>query len=912
MEYFNRDQAFPPAAGFAELPEQAIPTSRKTKKWIQATADSLETIGVKQVRENQRERDYYLMADGKMSYSSIASVIPQLREIAQFREDVHIPSFLKHYDLLGMIVNVMVGWLSNMSDQYDVVGVDQEEVNQYLDTKTDKLVQYMAETMEMRLRQKMMANGIDPDYNDFQSEEEQQAYQQQIAQMRQAMTPPEIETFMNTRFKTAAAIWGAHTLEHDRFRFFMDEMDAEEFRHYLITGKVFRHFHVGYDYYRPETWHPLEVFYSKTMDLKFPQYGDYIGRIQFMTAGQIINRYGQHIKAEDKKRLLGGNNFLFGNDDDMKRPFSFKGWFNDQVIPFKGYEDYMSIVAAEDYTGVPMGVIKTWDSNGEEIKRPTFMPRYNNAYGYAGLNAEMMSDVPVRKDLYRVMEAYWVSYKLIYIVTYVDETGLVVQEIVTDELMKEFLEENGIKKESLTFMEGTKEPIVNTYFMEYVPEVRHVVKINGGSIKDKALYIDGEPIKHQIHGDGNLYDFVLPVSGYIGESVAQRIEPWQVLYNYACNQLYNLMEKEIGVFMLTDIAYVPTEYKNWGNVEETFSAIMDVAKSTGVMPVETSKQNAGYQTPFNQFSVYDMSLTKQMASRIEMAQFAKSQAFEMIGITPQALGQQGQYETAEGIRQGASSAQLQTQHIYDKFETYKRKTLDMHLAVAQSCQKEGQDLTVLTSRDDLTKAFISVTDDDLDLRQLGVMAIANSKKKKELEQLRQMLLQMNVGGSNILDLAGIVTSQSYAELMTVARKAVQYQEMVRQQEQEHQSQLAQQQSQAELERLQLEHQYKLEEIQKQGELAIRRTEVSAMGRAADSNADQESFDQIAQAADINLRETQINNDKEMKEKALELKQSLADKTFQQKAEELRLKAEQIKQRQREDDTKRFTSMINKN
>ena len=50
----------------------------------------------------------------------------------------------------------------------------------------------------------------------------------------------------------------------------------------------------------------------------------------------------------------------------------------------------------------------------------------------------------------------------------------------------------------------------------------------------------------------------------------------------------------------------------------------------------------------------------------------------------------------------------------------------------------------------------------------------------------------------------------------------------------------------------------------------------------------------------------------MKEKALELKQSLADKTFQQKAEELRLKAEQIKQRQREDDTKRFTSMINKN
>ena len=58
--------------------------------------DALETIGLKQYDRNQMYRDYYLMADGKLSFMEMADVIPQLRNVQKLRSDIRIPSFLKH------------------------------------------------------------------------------------------------------------------------------------------------------------------------------------------------------------------------------------------------------------------------------------------------------------------------------------------------------------------------------------------------------------------------------------------------------------------------------------------------------------------------------------------------------------------------------------------------------------------------------------------------------------------------------------------------------------------------------------------------------------------------------------------------------------------------------------------------
>jgi hypothetical protein len=47
-------------------------------------------------------------------------------------------------------------------------------------------------------------------------------------------------------------------------RFDMDAIDNQEITDYLC--RFFRHYHVGYDFYRPETWSPMTTFFSEDVE----------------------------------------------------------------------------------------------------------------------------------------------------------------------------------------------------------------------------------------------------------------------------------------------------------------------------------------------------------------------------------------------------------------------------------------------------------------------------------------------------------------------------------------------------------------------------------------------------------------------------------------------------------------------
>lgn len=170
--------------------------------------DALETIGLKQYDRNQMYRDYYLMADGKLSFMEMADVIPQLRNVQKLRSDIRIPSFLKHYDIIGGIVNAFEGWLTNLQDKYTVNEVGDMAISEYEDTMSNLLHRHIQEQWDIIVNQRLVEAGLDPTYNEFNSEEERQAYVQQIQQAKTSMTPDDIQRFMSTRWKTQAAVWG--------------------------------------------------------------------------------------------------------------------------------------------------------------------------------------------------------------------------------------------------------------------------------------------------------------------------------------------------------------------------------------------------------------------------------------------------------------------------------------------------------------------------------------------------------------------------------------------------------------------------------------------------------------------------------------------------------------------------------
>lgn len=919
MEYFNRNTVWPSTGGVSELPVQAIPTKRKTKEWFRATMDALEVIGLKQMDENQKYKDYYRMKDGKLSYMELSNVIPCLREIKDLREKFQIPSFLRHYDLLGTIINAYVGWLDNMSDKYNVVGLDDTEVNSYTETKELLLRNYIQQELDKRIRQVLAERGLDPNMNNFETEEQRQAYRQQIDSLTASMTPPDIEKFMNTKWKTAEVIWGSHTLERDRSRFYMDEMDQENFIDYLLTGKCFRNYHVGYDYYQPEVWSPLNTFYSKTLNSKYPQYGEYIGRVHYFSASAVISRWGHLLTAKQKQQLVGGqDSFVGGNgyvgpgsNTSMTKAASIGFLYENELIPFKNYYDYSSIKAYENYFGVPQGVYTGYDDNGNEYHRRRFLP--NLEYGNFYNRANMLSDTELRPDLYQVTEAYWVSYQQIYVITYQSPSGLVTREIVTDELLQDFLQENGIKRINRTMDEGMENPEVNTYFVDYVPQVRYGVKISGSGLGQDNLYLDGGPIEHQIKGDSNLYDFVLPVAGYVDTSLASKIYPYQVWFNLAINQINNILEKEIGVFFLTDINLLPSEYKGLGeDIGDVWANIMDVAKSTGVFMLDTSAANTKGANSFNQFSVYDLSQTAQLKSRMELAQWAKMGCYEMVGLTPQVINGPNKYETATGVQQGVTSSLLQTQIYFDQFGYFKRRALDIHLAVAQQCQEQGKDISVMYTKSDLTKAFLRIGTDGLSMRHLGVQAINNPKRREELERFKNYLLQINTAGGDIYDLASIFSSDSMIELKQIALNSRKYQERIQQQQQQNQLQINQQTLQAESEEKARDREHELQLKSLEGEYRLRQEMIQAAGRAADAKSDEAGYNFVAEMSDQAIKENEAANRIELDNKKEDNKSYIDKEQLKLKMQELALKSRELAQRAREDSTKRYVAAINKN
>ena len=440
---------------------------------------------------------------------------------------------------------------------------------------------------------------------------------------------------------------------------------------------------------------------------------------------------------------------------------------------------------------------------------------------------------------------------------------MVDQELVTDELLPEFLEKNGIKKVKRVMADAVGDPEVNTYILEYVPEVRFGVKITGGNLMDKPIYIGGDPIPHQIHGDSSLYDYVIPVSGFIGASLADRIQPFQMMYNLAMNQLYNNAEKEIGKFFLGDLGFLPTEYKDMMDKKGALATFMQIVKSVSFMGVGGNDTNNPYQNPqmssiYNQFGVYDLTNTDQIRSRMEMASYAYMMAYRMIGISEQAMGQSTRYESSTGVKQGVNATMLQTQTYFNDFDDFKKRTLDIHLAVAQVCQKEGYDWTVMYRNSDLSLAYISLTDNSLSLRHLNVMAVSNSKKRLELENLKQYILQTNTLGNDLLDITRMMNANSTAEMNQIGSDARSYADRVRQEEYQNQQRLVQQKAEADQQARNDEHEKEKELAYIKGNFDLRGKSIMAAGQAARTQDNAEGMDYVEAIADRALKERDLD------------------------------------------------------
>lgn len=906
----------------SELPPQAIPSNKKNDKWKRANMDALERIGVTQFRENMVYGDFYRMIEGKMAFTELSDAIPQLRDVAEALDDLDIPAFIKHYDLIGIIINALVGEYMQHKDKFMVTNTDEIASNEYTRNKKDLVLKYVQEQINKEIQVKLINSGVNPDVEnvDFEDEEQKQAYIQEIQAMTEEMTPPEIEKYMNKDWKTMATVWAEHTIEHDQERFSMSEMERQELIDFLLTGRCFRHHRIGYDNYKPETWSPKNTFFSKTIDTKYVQDGEYVGRLHYYSPSEVVNKYGHKITKKEKDKLLIGSEIYGDGSAGGTDPISTNKLFDSNfgethITPHGQYYDYNFALELEDELGVPMAEKTIMKKDGTTTTMSSFLPRSKDLQiGSDYLAQSLRDDLKLRKDLIRTTEAYWISYKLIGYLTYVTLEGRVTQEIVTDDLLKGFLKDNNIKSlTSTTLAEIELDPKPNTIVWDYIPIVYKGVKLSrNGSRTTDEVYLDIEELDLQIKGDSNLYDLKLPVSGLVDTSLALKIQPYQMSYNVVMNQLYNILEKEIGMFFIFDINYLPSEFKNWGDTEETLVLLRDLAKDVSLFPVDSTKQNLHGAGGFNQFAPQNLSLSAQMADRMQLSEFYKNKAFEQIGFNPQRLGAPVKYETAEGVRQSQNASYAQTEIYFDKFSEYKKRALEMHLSVAQHCQTNNKDISLFYSKSDGTKAYLNFVDKDFPLRRLGVLPITSSKKRRELETFKASLMQNNTMGSDELDLATLFTSDTMTEMISAARSAREKREGDAQQQQQFamEQQAAQIEAQEEAEIKKWER----EEYSKDKDRANRidAERIDALGRAADKDVDGASLNYINQAADLAIKKQKVESDAELKMDKQDAEREDMREKHKRSAEEFNLEVKKLEENRLKRHSDEYIARINKN
>jgi len=907
------------------MPYQQLPRHKKGKDFLKQNSDFFYTEALKQVRRNSVFSDIRKMTDGEFTYRAVDIEKTLMgtsheSEYKKLASDVAIATHLKHFDFLGICANAIISVFSEIDDLYRVEASDEHSTNDYIRARTEKYQQYGQALLKAEINKILLERGINPNQEEFKSEEEQQQYQQMLEQEVQKLTPEEVEKDLAKNFKVIAVDWANNVISVDKKKHSLDKADKVALLDYILTGRWFRHYKVGYDYYKPEHWLPEETFFSQEIDTEYPQDCEYVGRLTKSTLSQALVSFG-HLMTTKEQEKVGD---YWGQSKNPKTGTGLTGegtepFATNYIVPFHNYFDHNINLQMEDALGAPLA--QTKDKDTGEVTRH-WMPRSDFGAGSTNSAKHLRTDIDIRNDMVDVMEVYWRSFEKIGVLIFRNEVGALEVKQTSEELLKDFLEENEIKvKRSISLNELQQalreerlEEYENTICYHYIPEIWHMVTIKGtNSITNiDDIILDGNPILQQIEGDSKYYHRKIPVGGLIGKSPITKAFPYQQLHNICLNQITELLADEPGTFYSIDINSLAQEYKDQDTTEALFS-LMDTIKMTKLLPMDLSRTNTQGSTVYpNVFQRNEMEFSKQVLYRRDMAEYFRQQGFQQLGITPQMLGQAINHETAEGVKQQATASYALMSNIINDFNTSKAKANELHIAIAQQCEVNGKVNARLSKNSDGGNYFIDILAEDPDyfpLRRLNIYAANNSKDRASIKMIQQMLLTDNTIQKDFGDLVEILTNPYLIEMKQVAkdirRRSQEEQERQRAFETEQLDKQIQARK-AELEDLQ-SHERDLANIK--GDWNYRESMLTAVGRDSGSTPT-DDFTQIQQAYKIGLQEDKQNADTEVKNREVSRKEKMDEFAMQKAKQDFLLKTQEFALRKQISQDNKAIAVIN--
>jgi hypothetical protein len=477
--------------------------------------------------------------------------------------------------------------------------------------------------------------------------------------------------------------------------------------------------------------------------------------------------------------------------------------------------------------------------------------------------------------LLRVSTCYWKSQRKIGHLVKITEEGEVTNEIISEDYQ---ITDKPIYDTRL-FKNKTKD---NLLFGEHIDwiwinETWGGVKIgpnipsfwgmnNPGGFSPLYIGVDKNhigPLRFQFKGDNSLYGCKLPVEGSVfsdrntkSTALLDLMKPYQIGYNIVNNQIADILVDELGTIIMLDQNSLPRHSlgEDWGkgNYAKAFVAM----KNFQILPLDTSISNTENALNFNHFQKLDLSQTERLMSRVNLANYFKQQAYEVIGVNPQRMGQQLSQTTATGVEQAVQASYAQTEMFFIQHCDYlmpRVHQMRTDLAQYYHSTKPSARLTYVTTADE--KVNFEINGTDLLLRDLNIAVSTNANHRAILEQLKQMALQNNTTGASIYDLGKVVQSDSIAQLNLALKESEEKTNQQKQQEMQQQKQMQDQQmqSQQQIEKMKIDAESLENEKNRQRDILV--AEIRAAGYGATADVDQNEMSDYRDAMK-DIKETQ--------------------------------------------------------
>jgi len=764
---------------------------------------------------------------------------PQVRSFTDvLTADLQLPAYVKMYSIITTPVNELVGEISKRPDTFRVKAFDDDSKSEELEFKTQILQEYVLGKAKQQILANAAMNG-----QELSDEEVQQ------------MTMDDVKDTLDS-YTSVAEKWANHVLTCQKAEFNVKEKSEDAFRDMLISGREFYHIYednskLGFNI---EVANPKNTWFLTTPDRKYISdptgraQGAYAaGTVQVMELSEIIESIPDLTKEEidHLRSSLQDYGLINVRESNLGNPNAVPG------IDSVTYDTFDPLVLQ-----TRMIIESEMKENNDGLKDFLGLTSNVSSFGYK----------------YVVVRCYWLSKKKIGKLIYLDELGNE-QSVLVDE---------NYKSGTMPTQQSLEWGWINQWYQgtKIGPDIYHV-----------------KPFK--LLNYCPIIGITFEVKNTEAKSLVDLMKPFQVLYNVCMNQLYKLLEKEVGKVYLTSIRHIPVPKD--GDAQDALDIWELEARNRGVVFIDDSPENLKSPSSFNQFRDIDLTRTQEIQSRYTLAQQLKNECWELVGMSRQRMGSVTASESATGVNTAVQQSYAQTEplfiaHEYVMGQLY-QAIIDAALYVES--KKPQSTLSYITSEGE--SAFVSVNGSDLKFRDLKVFLTNRPEDTQMFNELRQLAQPLMQNGGSLYDVIELYSTKSMREMKKVFKTlrdkqdAMQQQQLqIQQQQTDQQAQIAQaQMQQAQIQKEQDiandNYQNELDRINKK-EIALINAEAKSMGMGL-SDVDESGTPDVLEISKLAAEQSKASREFDAKMADINSKNRLAAEKLSVEREKLKVARE---------------------